>query len=74
MARAKRMGEQEWMFDKIIQATGPDFYWPMTEETLSTVGMDGSGDIRSVRGAIRKFTDITDEMSRIAAKREAMAL
>ncbi|NQU69322.1 MAG: prolyl oligopeptidase family serine peptidase [Rhodospirillales bacterium] len=73
MVRAKRMAEQEWMFDKIIQATGPDFYWPMTEETLRTVGMDGSGDIRSVRGAIRKLTDITDEMSRIAGKREAMA-
>ena len=74
MARAKRMADQKWMFDKIIQATGPDFYWPMTEETLSTVGMDGSGDIRSVRGAIRKFTDIIDEMCRIATKREAMAL
>ena len=71
--RASRMAEQEWMFDKIIQATGPDFYWPMTEETLGAVGMVGSGDIRSVRASIRKFSDITDEMTRIARKREAVA-
>ena len=71
--RARRMAEQEWMYDRLIRAHGPDFYWPMTEETLGAVGMDGAGDIRSVRASIRKFADITPEMTRIAKKREAMA-
>jgi dienelactone hydrolase len=72
-ARARRMRDQEWMFDKIIAASGPDFYWPMTEETLCSVGMNAAGDIRSVRAGIRKFADVTPEMARIARKREALA-
>jgi dienelactone hydrolase len=67
------MVEQEWMYDRLIRANGPDFYWPMTEETLGAVGMDGAGDIRSVRASIKKFADITPEMTRIAGKRAAMA-
>jgi dienelactone hydrolase len=35
--------------------------------------MDGSGDIKAVRGSIKKFVDISREMRRIAAKREALA-
>ena len=72
-ARARRMAEQEWLYDRLIRSGGPDFYWPMTEETLCTVGMDGAGDIRAVRNGIRKFVEITREMKRIAEKREAMA-
>ncbi len=69
----QRMREQEWLYDRLIRSGGPDFYWPMTEECLSAVGMDGSGDIRAVRGSIRRFLDITREMRRIGEKREAMA-
>src|SRR5215207_7933873 len=72
-ARARRMRDEQWMFDRLIRANGPDFYWPMTEETLCTVGMDGSGDIRAVRASVKKFVEITREMTRIAGKREAMA-
>jgi dienelactone hydrolase len=72
-ARARRMAEQEWMYDRLIRAHGPDFYWPMTEETHGAVGMDVAGDIRAVRASIRKFADITPEMQRVAQKREAMA-
>jgi dienelactone hydrolase len=72
-ARARRMAEQEWMYDRLIRANGPDFYWPMTEETLCTVGMDGAGDIRAVRNSVKKFVEITREMKRIAEKREKMA-
>jgi dipeptidyl aminopeptidase/acylaminoacyl peptidase len=67
------MKDQEWMFDKLIAAGGPDFYWPMTEETLCAVGMDASGDIRTARSSIRKFADITNEMVRLAGKREGLA-
>jgi dienelactone hydrolase len=73
MSHTKRMREQEWLYDRLIRFGGPDFYWPMTEEVLGAVGMDGAGDIKAVRGSIRKFVDITREMRRIAAKREAMA-
>jgi dipeptidyl aminopeptidase/acylaminoacyl peptidase len=72
-ARARRMRDEQWMFDRLIRSNGPDFYWPMTEETLCTVGMDGSGDIRAVRASVKKFVEITREMTRIAGKREAMA-
>lgn len=72
-ARARRMAEQEWMYDRLIRTNGPDFYWPMTEETLCTVGMDGAGDIRAVRNSVKKFVEITREMKRIAEKRERMA-
>jgi dipeptidyl aminopeptidase/acylaminoacyl peptidase len=67
------MKDQEWMFDKIIAAAGPDFYWPMTEETLCAVGMDASGDIRTARASIRKLLDLIPETMRIAEKREALA-
>ena len=71
--RTKRMAEQKWSFDKIIQATGVDFFWPMTEETLCTVGMDASADIRRLRQRVKKFEDISKECARIAFKREEMA-
>jgi fermentation-respiration switch protein FrsA (DUF1100 family) len=73
MSHTKRMREQEWLYDRLIRSGGPDFYWPMTEEVLGAVGMDGAGDIKAVRLSIRKFVDLTREMRRIAAKREAIA-
>jgi len=71
--RTRRMADQKWSFDKIIQATGVDFFWPMTEETLCTVGMDASADIRRLRQRVKKFDDISRECARVAAKRETMA-
>ena len=71
--RTRRMAEQRWSFDRIIQATGADFFWPMTEQTLCTVGMDASADIRRLRQRIRKYDDISRECANIGAKREAMA-
>lgn len=73
MSHTKRMREQSWLYDRLIRAGGPDFYWPMTEEVLGAVGMEGAGDIRAVRNSIKKFADITREMRRIAQKREALA-
>ena len=71
--RTRRMADQKWSFDKIIQATGVDFFWPMTEETLCTVGMDASADIRRLRQRVKKADDISRECALVAAKREAMA-
>ena len=71
--RAERMHAQQWLYDRLIQASGPDFYWGMTGRALRTVGADGVGDIQSVRSSIRKFLDITREMRRLAQKREGMA-
>ena len=67
------MREEQWLYDRLVRTSGPDFYWPMTEETHCTVGMDGSGDIKSVRASIKKVVEITREMTRIGEKREAMA-
>jgi dienelactone hydrolase len=72
-ARARRMRDEQWLYDRLIRVGGPDFYWPMTEETHCTVGMDGSGDIKAVRASIKKVVEITREMTRIGDKREAMA-
>ena len=72
-ARARRMRDEQWLYDRLIRSGGPDFYWPMTEETHCTVGMDGSGDIKAVRASIKKVVEITREMTRIGDKREAMA-
>lgn len=71
--RARRMRNQEWLYDRMIRFGGPDFYWPMTDETLCTVGMNGAGDIQSVRSSIKKFVDIPREMRRIGDKREGVA-
>ncbi|MAF47434.1 MAG: alpha/beta hydrolase [Rhodospirillales bacterium] len=72
-ARTRRLAEQEWMFDRIIQANGPDFYWPMTEETLVSAGMDAAGDIGAARSAIKAAGDVTPVMASIGEKRRAMA-
>ena len=73
LPRAKRMHAQEWLYDRLIQASGPDFYWGMTARALRTVGADGVGDIQSIRSSIKKFVDITRELQRLGRKREAMA-
>jgi dienelactone hydrolase len=72
-ARARRMRDEQWLYDRLIRSGGPDFYWPMTEETHCTVGMDGSGDNKAVRASIKQVVEITREMTRIGDKREAMA-
>jgi dipeptidyl aminopeptidase/acylaminoacyl peptidase len=71
--RTRRMADQKWSFDKIIQATGVDFFWPMTDETLCTVGPDAATDIKRLRQRVKKADDISRECARVAAKREAMA-
>jgi dienelactone hydrolase len=71
--RTRRMREQSWVLDKIIQATGPDYFWPMTDELLNTVGLDLYTDIKSIRARATKCADISRELARVAAKREAIA-
>ena len=72
--KTRRMVHQEWTFDKIIQASGMDISFPMSETLLRTVGMDVSADIKRLRARIKKYVEIPREIARVAAKREAMAV
>jgi dienelactone hydrolase len=72
-ANAQRMRQQQWLYDRLIRADGPDFYWPMSEMTLCAAGVDASGDIRMIRSSIKKFVDITRELTRVGDKRANMA-
>jgi dienelactone hydrolase len=71
--KTRRMREQKWMFNKIIEATGPNYFWPMTEELLETVGLDLYMDIKKMKDRIKKTADIPRELSRLGAKREDIA-
>lgn len=71
--RTRRMREQKWTFDKIIEATGVDFFWLMSRAALGAAGLDVANDINTLRLKVKKYTDISQELARIAAKREAMA-
>lgn len=72
-ANAQRMRQQQWLYDRLIRADGPDFYWPMTEMTLTAAGVDVSADIRGIRMSVKKLIDITRELSRVGDKRANMA-
>lgn len=72
-ANAQRMRQQQWLYDRLIQASGPDFYWPMTEMTLTACGVDVSADIRGIRMSVKKLIDITRELTRVGDKRANMA-
>jgi dienelactone hydrolase len=71
--RTRRMREQKWLFDKIIEANGPDYFWPMCDELLATVGLDLYIDIKNMRSRIKKTSDISKELAALAAKREEIA-
>ena len=70
----KRNREQAWLFNKLIQALGPDFYWPMTKEALAIAGSDVAADLGSLQGRVIRVEHITREMKRLAEKRERMAM
>ena len=70
---SKRMAEQQWLIDKIIQETGPDICWPMSGIALGGIGPDVTGDIMNIRSACKKYDDVTREYAKYAVKREEMA-
>lgn len=71
--RTKRMQQQKWQLDKIIEATGVDYGWPMSKEALEAAGFDVLSDINSIRSRIKTYGDISKEYARVAEKREMMA-
>ena len=71
--RARRMAEQKWVIDKVIEATGVDFSWPMTGVTIGAAGLDVIPDVMNIRFMVKKYADITRQFVRFGAKREAMA-
>lgn len=72
-ARVRRMAEQRWIIDKIIQTVGVDFAWNMSRATLGTIGLDVASDITSIQLRVKRYADISREFARVATKRELMA-
>jgi len=70
---SRRMAEQRWVIDRVIETVGVDFSFPMTGVALGAAGLECSPDIMSIRARVKKYADITREFVRVAAKREAMA-
>lgn len=73
-SHVRRNKSQGWLFDRLIQSLGADFYWPMTGQALAVIGSDVAADVRSVQAGIRRVEHIPREMKRIAEKRERMAM
>ncbi len=71
--RARRMREQRWTIDKIVESYGVDFSWPMTGVTAGAAGLAVIPDIMAIRASVKKYIDISRQFARVAAKREAMA-
>lgn len=71
--RVKRMAEQRWVIDKVIETTGVDFAWPISKSALSAAGLGVAPDVMSIQARVKKYADITREFVRVGAKREAMA-
>lgn len=71
--RARRMEEQRWLIDKVIETSGVDFSWAPTNNALSILGFDAYPDIASVRAKAKRYVDIPREFERVAARREAIA-
>ena len=71
--RCKRMSEQRWLLDKVIESVGIDFCWPMSYIAMGMPGPNVAGDVMSVRIRAKKYADISREFTRIGAKREGIA-
>ena len=69
----RRMAEQRWLIDKVIDTVGIDFSWPMTPIAMGTAGPNLGPDIMSIRARVKKYADAPREFTRVATKREAMA-
>ena len=71
--RARRMREQRWTIDKIVESHGVDFSWPMTGVTAGAAGLAIMPDIIAIRNSVKKYIDISRQFARVGVKREAMA-
>ncbi len=71
--RVRRMEEQRWLIDKLIETSGVDFSWAPTNNALGILGFDVHPDIMSIRARAKKYADIPREFERVASRREAIA-
>ena len=56
--RARRMEEQRWLIDKLIETSGVDFSWGPASNALGILGFDVHPDVMSIRAKARKYADI----------------
>jgi dipeptidyl aminopeptidase/acylaminoacyl peptidase len=71
--RTRRLREQKWLIDKMVETTGIDFMWRLSGSAAGAIGADVADDITGIRSRVKKYADITRELMRVAAKREALA-
>ncbi|MBI2960432.1 MAG: alpha/beta hydrolase [Betaproteobacteria bacterium] len=71
--KTRRMEEQRWLIDKVIETSGVDFSWAPTGNALSILGYDAYPDVMSIRARVKKYADISREFERVASRREAVA-
>ena len=71
--RTRRMRDQKWIIDKMIQVLGVESCWPMINRLLNTAGLDLNTDIMDFKSKVKRYSDIPKELIRIAKKREMMA-
>jgi fermentation-respiration switch protein FrsA (DUF1100 family) len=71
--RTRRWQEQRWILDAIIREIGIEWDQARIGYTLGPCGPEATFDFMGVRNRVKKFTDISREFKRAAARREAIA-
>lgn len=71
--RMKRWQEQRWILDNIIKMVGVEWDQNRIGYTLGPCGPEATFDFIGVRTRVQKFSDISREFGRAAARREALA-
>ena len=69
----KRWQEQRWILDNIIKTVGVEWDQNRIGYTLGPCGPEATFDFMGVRTRVQKFSDISREFGRAAARREAVA-
>jgi pimeloyl-ACP methyl ester carboxylesterase len=71
--RVRRWREQRWILDQVVKTVGVEFDQARIAYTLGPCGPDAAADFNAVRSRVQKFTDISREFARAAARRERIA-
>jgi fermentation-respiration switch protein FrsA (DUF1100 family) len=69
-----RWYHQKWIFDTLVGLMGPEvFASGGVGRSFGTVGPEAAQDGQAFRSRVKRFSDITREARRLAARREAVA-
>jgi dienelactone hydrolase len=71
--RMRRWQEQRWILDSIIKTVGIEWDQNRIGYTLGPCGPEATFDFMGVRTRVQKFSDISREFGRAAARRENLA-